>query len=357
VARYEGQGAFATRSPVAQGEVFISKLAPGDPLKAKMAARGYFTGAGEGEAEPFLVAFDGKRVTRLRPKERTVIIKSLTGGDPAERSLAFVTSFFGGGPYQLMLFEYLQDAPFSRQTSAPVSEYEGRASVGGVLCHVIYVEYVRDANDLRRERWFIGAGDNLPRKVEQVFADDKGRYGAYVLTLSNLRADVPVNASAFSPRAPVGYRVKPYSPPARPALLPVGEAAPEWELRDPSGAAHRLSDYRGQVVVLDFWATWCGPCIRAMPEMQRLHDLYKGKGVVILGVDCWEESNAAAWMRENGYSYGLLLRGEEVARSYRVSTLPTVYVISGEGRIIHRFTGSDAGLPEVVAQAVARAGR
>src|SRR5689334_3412031 len=72
-ARYEGEGAFATRSPVAQGEVLMTRLAPGDPLKAKMAARGrYFTGAGEGEAQPFLVAFDGKKITRLRPKERTV---------------------------------------------------------------------------------------------------------------------------------------------------------------------------------------------------------------------------------------------------------------------------------------------
>jgi hypothetical protein len=123
-----------------------------------MTARGwYFTGVGGGEAEPFLVAFDGKRITRLRPKERTATVKTLAEGVPEERSLSFVTPFFGGGPYQLMLFEYLQDAPFSRQASAPVSEYEGRASVGGVLCHVLYVEYQRDANDLRREVVYRGA--------------------------------------------------------------------------------------------------------------------------------------------------------------------------------------------------------
>jgi thiol-disulfide isomerase/thioredoxin len=197
----------------------------------------------------------------------------------------------------------------------------------------------------------------LPRKVEQVFADNKGRYGAYVLTMSNLRAGVPVGISAFSPRASVGYKVEPYIPPTRPALLPVGEVAPEWELRDPSGAVHRLLDYRGKVVVLGFWATWCGPCVRAMPEMQRLHELYKDKGVVILGINCWEESNPAAWMRENGYSYGLLLKGEDIAQSYKVSTLPAVYVIGGDGRIIHRFTGIDARLPTAVAQAIARAGQ
>ena len=346
---YQGVGVMATHSPVAAGKVSLSRLAANNPLKAKMAARGVFFPSGRDEAEIFHTTFDGKTIRRLRQKEKALMIKTLLASDPKERTLGFVTSFFGGGPYQLLMLEYLLDAPFARQRVASVADYEGRAAVNGVLCHVVYVEYAASPQGrVQRERWFFGVKDNLPRKLEQLVVDDNGRYGAYVLTLSNLRPNVSLYNPTFIGQVPKGYIVKHYEPPNRLALLAVGDPAPDWKLTDPVSRVHSLSEYRGKVVVLDFWATWCGPCIRAMPGLQRLHEKYKGRGVVVFGVNAWEESNPVEFMKRSGYTYGLLLKGEEVAEAYRVSSLPTLYVIGVDGTIVHRLSGIDDNLEGVI---------
>lgn len=348
-ADYRGVGAMATRTPVAVGRVSLLRLAPTNPLKAKIAARGVYFPSGSDEGTIFQTTFDGKIVRKLRAKERILMLKSLSENDPKERTLASVTSFFGGGAYHVLMLEYLLDAPFDHQASASVADYEGRTEVGGVLCHVVYVEDHSDPKGrIQRERWLLGVEDNLPRKLEQLAVGDDGRFGAYVLTLAKLRPNVPLRATTFTTRAPRGYVVKPYEPPERPALLAVGDQAPDWKLSDPNGRVHTLSDYHGQIVVMDFWATWCGPCIRAMPGLERLFQKYKDRGVVVFGVNTWEESNPVEFMKRSGYTYALLLNGEDAAAAYRVSSLPTLYVIGTDGVIIHRFSGIDENLETVI---------
>ncbi|HLL76715.1 MAG TPA: TlpA disulfide reductase family protein [Pyrinomonadaceae bacterium] len=336
-AAYQGVGAFATRTSLSVGRVKIAKLGAGNPLTARLAAEGDYYPAGKADPEPFRVSFDGKTVLRLRAGEKALMRKALDENDPKERDFGFVTSLLGAGANQLILFEFTLAEPFKRQDAGDVLEYEGRTAVGGVLCHVVYAEYDRRPDGrVRRERWFLGVKDGLPRKFELVSADDKGRFGAFVLTLSNLRADSPLGGTAFAVPLPRGYRVTAYVPPSRPQLLALGERAPDFKLADPSGKIHALSDYRGKLVVLDFWATWCGPCVRAMPALQALHAKYQGRGVEVLGVNSWEESNPAAYFKEKGYTYKLLLRGEAVAPAYRVGTLPTLYVIGFDGEVIYR---------------------
>jgi cytochrome c-type biogenesis protein len=124
-------------------------------------------------------------------------------------------------------------------------------------------------------------------------------------------------------------------------LLPVGAAAPNWQLSDNEGRIHSLSEYRGKVVVLDFWATWCGPCAEIMPRMQKLHEKYQDKEVVVLGLNSWEKKDPVELMKKRRYSYRLLLKAEDIAESYKVTTLPTVYVIGDDGKIIYCHEGLD----------------
>lgn len=125
-------------------------------------------------------------------------------------------------------------------------------------------------------------------------------------------------------------------------LLPVGSLAPDWALKDAEGKTHRLSDYRGKVVVMDFWAVWCIPCVRAMPGLQKLHDELSKDGVVVLGLSTNEESgDPAQLMKDRGYTYQLLLNGESISESYNVVGLPTIYVIGADGRIIHAGFGAN----------------
>jgi thiol-disulfide isomerase/thioredoxin len=332
---YQGTGAFSTHTQNVMGEVAIERISPESPLKAKFAAQGQFFQTGSDERQDFHTTFDGVTINRLRPKERALVRKKLQSDNPTERKLGFVTSFFGGGPYQLIMLEWVEDEPLNLQIQAAIVDYEGRAMVENVLCHVVYVEYARQTRQFR-ERWFFGINDNLPRKVEQLATDDKGRHGAYVLTLSDLRVNSVLEDSKFRISLPEGYTVKLYEPPTRPPLLPTDSLAPDWKLSDSANREHSLSEYRGKIIVMDFWATWCGPCIRAMPALQKLYDKYKTRGVKVFGINVWEESNSVAYMEQRKFNYGLLLNGEDVAKAYQVDSLPTLYIIGIDGKVIYR---------------------
>lgn len=132
-------------------------------------------------------------------------------------------------------------------------------------------------------------------------------------------------------------------------LLDIGVIAPNWQLTGADGKHHTLSRYRGKVVVLDFWATWCVPCSAGISRMQRLHEKFASSGVVVLGINTWETNDPVALMKERGFSYELLLKGEGIAEAYKVTTLPVVYVIGSDGKVIYRHDRvDDKNFPSVI---------
>src|SRR3989440_431289 len=130
-------------------------------------------------------------------------------------------------------------------------------------------------------------------------------------------------------------------------LLPVGAVAPEWVLKDPNDKSHRLSDYKGKVVLMDFWAVWCIQCLRAMPWLEKLHTDLSRRGVVVLGISTGERGgDPGQLMKDRGYSYGLMLHGETISEAYAIVGLPTVYVVGVDGRIIYSGFGTNKILEE-----------
>jgi thiol-disulfide isomerase/thioredoxin len=115
----------------------------------------------------------------------------------------------------------------------------------------------------------------------------------------------------------------------------VGDAAPDFALKDLSGAEVSLASLKGKVVVLDFWATWCGPCKAAMPVIQKLHDEYASKGVAVLGVNTWEQNQKAVrdYIASKKYTYPCLLDGDKLAEAYGVPGIPTLVVIGKDGKV------------------------
>ncbi len=117
-----------------------------------------------------------------------------------------------------------------------------------------------------------------------------------------------------------------------------GEPAPEFSLAARGGAPTRLSSYAGQVVLLDFWATWCEPCRSSFPEYQELADRYTS-GVVVLGIsEDDEEGGIDAFAAETGVRFPILWDADKaLAQSYRLSGMPTLFIIDKNGliRFVH----------------------
>ena len=118
-------------------------------------------------------------------------------------------------------------------------------------------------------------------------------------------------------------------------------AAPPLALRDLDGREHRLADYRGKVVVINFWATWCEPCREEMPSLQRLADHMAGRPFVLLGVDMADsEPRVRAFLQQTPVRFPLLLdRDGAVAKAWKVKLLPTTLIIDQAQRIRHAAYG------------------
>lgn len=132
--------------------------------------------------------------------------------------------------------------------------------------------------------------------------------------------------------------------PGRPAL--------DWELNDPQGQTHRLSDARGSVVVMEFWATWSEPSIASLPEMEKLSKQFAPKGVQFLAIHCKEANDPVEAFKRAGVSYPLLLEGTAVAARYGVTRLPTLVVVDTKGLVTFRATGFGTGASEILAREI-----
>ena len=120
-----------------------------------------------------------------------------------------------------------------------------------------------------------------------------------------------------------------------------GGAAPALALLDLEGRAHRLEDYRGKVVLINFWATWCEPCRAEMPAMNKLRAALAGQPFAVLAVNLAEpESRIRRFMEQVPLDFPVLLdRDSGVAKAWRARILPASYVLDAEGRIRYSALG------------------
>jgi peroxiredoxin len=117
--------------------------------------------------------------------------------------------------------------------------------------------------------------------------------------------------------------------------------APDFELADTEGRMHRLSDYRGKTVIINFWTTWCPPCREEIPSMNRAWKALQQEDVVILAINMGEDEDTIfIFTADYPADFPLLLdrEGEVIAR-WPVKGLPTTYVVAPDGRIAYRAIG------------------
>ena len=184
-----------------------------------------------------------------------------------------------------------------------------------------------------------------------------------------VRAEDAIPSASGKDTIPATAVIKPAKkPPANePKLIEAGVAAPELTATDTAGKALRLADYKGRVVVLDYWATWCGPCIKSMPHTQTLAASVKSQNVVVLAV-CTSDTRETfeKWLKANQSKYPDIQFACEVnergskdfdkrsSAVYGVSGIPTQFVIGTDGKIVGSnvgFSPDGKGVEELLAKA------
>jgi thiol-disulfide isomerase/thioredoxin len=121
----------------------------------------------------------------------------------------------------------------------------------------------------------------------------------------------------------------------------VGKPAPEFELDLLGGSKFRLAQYRGKIVILDFWATWCGPCLQAMPQVEKVAGEFRDRGVELIAVNLQEEPREITSMLERHKLHPrvVLDRDGVVAEKYAANAIPQTVVIKGDGTVARLFVG------------------
>jgi peroxiredoxin len=295
-------------------------------------------------------AFDGEFFRRRDTARRSVVERHFEDLGPGRSAWAMASGYLGAGGSGVVLWSLVNTNPLRRFLAGEAFEYEGRTAVLGVLCEVVVIP--GDAPH-KIKRVFLGVDDHLPRKIEVITVMLTDRISGSILTLSDLRVGGELSTDLFHLSIPEGYSLVPQAAPVeKDTLLAAGEPAPAFTLRDPAGVEHSLADLRGRVVVLDFWGTWCGPCIRKLPEIQGLHAANRERPVTVIGISCHEPPNGrpAEVMELWGCEFQLLLEGAKVATAYGVPAFPSVVIIAPDGTIA--FSQRGGAQPEVLQAAV-----
>lgn len=206
-------------------------------------------------------------------------------------------------------------------------------------------------------------GGGIFAQIFKAFADNANFTMATTLSVAKINETLPDSLFAFTPPAEAKEVAKFDSKLAgsaeeeeSEANTLIGSDAVSFSLADLTGKQFSMDKLRGKVVVLDFWASWCGPCRETMPNVEKLHKEFKDRGVVVLGINDEEIADAKRFVQKYGYTFPTLIDAKgSVSKQYGIQAIPQTFVIDRDGKIVAQFmgTGQEVNLRDTVKELLA----
>ncbi len=215
---------------------------------------------------------------------------------------------------------------------APQTLTVSGAEIRCVVLEVLYDDYYQRLRTYDGPvRFWIDAETRLVRRVEFEEKSEQGRR-AWTATIEKISIGGPP-AAWLTPTREAG-------PSDETAWI--GKQAPDFELRTVDGELVHLAALRGKVVVLDFWATWCGSCLEEIPPLEKLQTEAAPAKMVILGVSGEDAKVVREWREKNERSFRTLVGADKIAKDFGVGPIPTLVVIDPQGVIVKYVVGFDS---------------
>lgn len=225
----------------------------------------------------------------------------------------------------------------------------GEEMVNEFSCYHIKVSFIpeKDSADMMEalsveKDFWINKADLIPVQftisadLVEMNVDTMNQFEKYVLTKYDLNGLNDTSLlTIFS--VPSFINLKDYVPYKRPELLTANTTAPEWTLKSLKNETLNLSNFKGKLVLIDFFYKSCYPCMLALPALQNLHEKYFDQGLRVIGIDPYdtkEKDDIENFLEKRGVTYTVLLGGRDVAKDYHVPGYPTTYLIDKSGKIL-----------------------
>ena len=136
--------------------------------------------------------------------------------------------------------------------------------------------------------------------------------------------------------------------------LELGQPAPDFTLKSMAGTNLKLTEQRGKIIVINFWASWCGPCRKEMPVLQKFYDKYQDLGVSVWGVNVEQENQAGRdFLADLNLSFPILFDASNtISAMYQVEAMPTTIIVDRDGLVRYAFKGYKPGYEKKYAKAI-----
>jgi thiol-disulfide isomerase/thioredoxin len=263
--------------------------------------------------------------------------------------------------------------PFTDSVSAPIphggelidksciSRFNGEEIINNIPCYHVQVNKIPVARKEEKIKiiqseyhYWISKADFVPVQYSTatglvVDKDTTYNYEKLVLNkyeINNLQDEKFLTLQSI----PVNYTTKDYVPGKKINLLAKDSLAPDWELLSVKNKKINLTALRGKLVLIDFFYKGCFPCILTFPALQSLHQKYRAKGLMVIGINPVDrkEDDIPSFLLKHGVTYPVLFSGQEIENDYHISGYPTLYLIDKNGRVIFSHCGYSKDLEKTL---------